>query len=98
VPGREIYHLLRQAKPDMAAERMHGDSRRSRVTLHARICLHSDQNNAQVRVFSKGSGASPRGLQPRVFAVESFEFVRQVKLQQGLPEGALDEFMPGSRS
>ena len=62
VPRREIHHPLGQVKPDMTVKRVHGDSARRRVLVHARIRLHSDKHNAEIRVFYKRLRTSPGGV------------------------------------
>ena len=70
VPRREIHHPLGQVKPDMAAKRVHRDSACRGVLMHARIRLHSDQHNTEIRVLYKRLRTSPRGGQPRFILVQ----------------------------
>ena len=48
---REINHPLGQVKPNMAVKRVHRDSACRCVLVHARIRLHRDQHNAEIRVL-----------------------------------------------
>jgi len=74
VPRREIHHPLGQVKPDMAVKRVHRDSARRRVLMYARIRLHSDQHNAEIRVLHKRLRTSPRSGQRRLIPVQLVEF------------------------
>ena len=62
-PG-QIHHLLRQVDSDVAVERVHRDSAGRRVLVHARIRLHSDQHNAEIRMLYKCLRTSPRWVHP----------------------------------
>jgi len=81
VPRREIHHPLGQVKPDMAVKRVHRDSARRRMLMYARICLHSDQHNAEIRILYERLRTSPRGVQPCFIPVQLVEFAGQVKLE-----------------
>jgi hypothetical protein len=45
----------------MAVKRVHRDSACRCVLVHARIRLHRDQHNAEIRVLYKRLRTSPRG-------------------------------------
>jgi len=60
VPRREIHYPLGQVNPDMAVERVHRDSACRCVLMHARVRLHRDQHNAEIRVLYKRLRTSPR--------------------------------------
>ena len=74
VTGREVHHPVWQVKPDMAAQRVHRDPACRRVLMHARICLHRDQHNAEICVLYKRPRTPPRGVQPRFITVQLVEF------------------------
>ena len=63
-PGREIHHPLGQMEPDMAVKRVHRDSASRRMLIHARIRLHGDQHNAEIRVLYERLRTSSRGVLP----------------------------------
>ena len=60
----KIYYPPRQVEPDMARKRVHRDPACRCVLMHARIRLHGDQNNAEVRVLHERLRTSSRGLKP----------------------------------
>ena len=51
VPSGEIHHPGRQMEPDMAVKRLYRDSACRRMLMHARIRLHSDEQDAEIRVL-----------------------------------------------